>query len=59
MATSEQRVVGALLMGGTTIMGKPVKLIWPEGLPDGMTEEELRALGRQWAAEATPQVQVH
>jgi hypothetical protein len=37
----------ALLRGGTTsvLFGKPleVKATWPEGLPDGMTEETLMA----------------
>ncbi len=45
----------SLLRGGSESMlfGKPVKVgvSWPEGLPDGMSEEELAAVADAMAAE--------
>src|SRR5205814_6914403 len=45
----------ALLRGGSESMlfGKPVKVgvTWPEGLPDGMSEEELAKVADAWDAE--------
>lgn len=36
------RLLADLLTGDATVMGKPVRLEWPEGTPDDMTEAELR-----------------
>ena len=41
------RLLADLLTGSATVMGKPVRLEWPEGTPDGMTEQELRELGEE------------
>jgi hypothetical protein len=41
------RLLADLLAGKATVMGKPVRLEWPDGTPDSMTEAELRELGEE------------
>jgi hypothetical protein len=41
--------IGSLLKGGTLVFGKRVELAWPDGLPGGMTEDDLRRIGEHWA----------
>jgi hypothetical protein len=38
-----------LLRGEATMFGKPVRLQWPDGLPNGITEDGLKEIGRGWA----------
>jgi hypothetical protein len=35
-------LMAELMLGKVQILGKPVRLEWPEGLPLGLTEDELR-----------------
>jgi len=41
-------IASALTGRGGTLFGKPVviRIEWPEGLPAGMTEDDLRAMGQ-------------
>lgn len=46
----ESWMIAAALTGTPgTLLGKPViiRLEWPEGLPGGMTEDDLRAMGEK------------
>lgn len=48
-ATREQeqhRLVASLILGEAQILGKRVELAWPDGLPHGFTEEQLRDYAR-------------
>lgn len=47
--SAETQVIGAMLMGRATLFGKRIEILWPDGMPHGMTEAELRALGERWA----------
>lgn len=40
-------ITGLLLTGKARLLGKPVELVWPEGLPERLTEDELRDLGEK------------
>ena len=46
----------AMLDGGegSTLFGRPVRITldWPEGMPYGMTEDDLRAIGAKMRASA-------
>lgn len=42
----ETRIVAALLTGGCYLFGKRVELSWPDGLPDGISEQTLRDMGK-------------
>lgn len=52
--SEDQRLIGMLLRGGAFMFGKRVELTWPEGLPDGMTEDDLRRIGEHWAPDLPP-----
>ena len=43
---TEREIIGALLKGGCYLFGKRVELAWPDGLPDGMTQADLEAMGK-------------
>ena len=51
---NEARIIGSLLKGDAHLFGKRVELAWPDGLPDGMTEDELRRIGEQMAPDLKP-----
>ncbi len=49
-------VAGAILAGGSTLLGKPIAITWPEGMPPGWTEESLATFGALLAqAQGSPQ----
>lgn len=39
-------VLADLILHGAQICGKPVELIWPDGLPPGMTRADVANLAR-------------
>lgn len=48
MSYAVEEVIGSLLVGGSLLFGKRVELSWPDGAPDGMTEEMLVSIGEEW-----------
>ena len=42
----QAKVIGSLLVGGAMLFGKRVEIAWPDGLPNGMTEEHLKVIGQ-------------
>lgn len=42
----ESEIIGSLLCGTGTLFGARVELSWPDGLPEGFTEETLKDFGR-------------
>ena len=50
----EMQVIAALLKGGCTLLGQRIELAWPDGLPAGMTQEDLRAAAEQWGRDLEP-----
>lgn len=45
------RILGGLLRGDSRMFGERVVLSWPDGLPPGYTDEDLRSLGARWCAD--------
>lgn len=48
----QSKVIGSLLVGGTMLFGKRVELAWPDGLPNGLTEESLKDVGQNMLDQA-------
>ncbi len=48
---TKAQIVAMLLLGEVTLFGKRVEVTWPDGLPDGFTEESLRDFGRSMLEE--------
>lgn len=55
----EGYLIGSLLAGrkDATLFGVPIRISveWPEGLPPGMTEDDLRAMGEKMLAQPFPE----
>jgi hypothetical protein len=49
---AQSKVIGSLLIGGTILFGKRVELAWPDGLPNGLTEESLKDVGQNMLDQA-------
>lgn len=45
MSTGE--VLADLILNGAKICGKRIEIVWPEGLPHGMTKADIANLARQ------------
>lgn len=53
---TKTQMAGALLAGKVTLFGKRVELVWPDGLPDGFTEENLKEFGLSMLGEVSADV---
>ena len=48
------RFLADLLTGEATVMGKPVRVAWPDGTPHDMTVEQLTELGEELRRRSRP-----